>query len=197
MRIISGEYRGRRLLAPPGQVTRPMTDRVKESLFATIAGWLAGAAVADLFCGTGTCGLEALSRGAAHAWFADRDRAALERLRRNIALLGAGERATIWGGDLVRHLARRLAGLDRPLDVVLLDPPFALARQWFADDAARAAAERAVLAPVAGALAADGIVVLRTPADLDPADRLAALQRRRRKACGSSALHYYQHAAAL
>lgn len=192
MRIISGQYRGRRLLAPPGRATRPMTDRVKESLFATIADWLDGAAVADLFCGTGSAGLEALSRGAAHVWFADRDREALRRLRRNIAMLDAGDRTTIWTGDLRRRLTRRLAELERPLDVVLLDPPYAMARQWFAEQADRARIERVLFEPIAGALAADGIVVLRTPADLEAPVRLAALERRRHRTCGSMALTYYQ-----
>ena len=193
MRIISGQYRGRRLLPPPGRVTRPMTDRVKESLFSTIAGWLDGAAVADLFCGTGTAGLEALSRGAAHVWFADRDREALDRLRRNIAMLDAAGRSTVWAGDIGRRLAGWLAGLQRPLDVVLVDPPYPMARQWLAEASDRAAVERAVFEPLAAALAPDGIVVLRTPADTEGPQRLGTLQRRRHRVYGSTALNYYQH----
>src|SRR5438094_5779339 len=87
MRIIAGEFRGRRLLAPESDTTRPITDRVKQSLFDILAPRMEGATVLDLFAGTGSMGLESLSRGAAAAWFFEADRPALARLRRNIEML--------------------------------------------------------------------------------------------------------------
>ena len=85
MRILSGMYKGHRLLSPPpGRATQPVTGRVKKSLFVMLGGRLEGAAVVDLYCGTCSMGLEALSRGARACWFAERDRRTVARLRRNI-----------------------------------------------------------------------------------------------------------------
>src|SRR5687768_6336297 len=84
MRIIAGEFRGRRLLPPEGtDVTLPITDRVKQSLFDILAPRIEGARVYDLFAGTGSMGLECLSRGAAHATFFEADRSAVQRLQKN------------------------------------------------------------------------------------------------------------------
>ncbi|MEO0586315.1 MAG: RsmD family RNA methyltransferase, partial [Planctomycetota bacterium] len=94
MRIIAGEHRGRRLVGPTDdRTTRPITDRVKEALFARLTamglfGDFEAGAVADVFCGTGSLGLEALSRGARRCVFVDRDRSALDGLRENLEVLG-------------------------------------------------------------------------------------------------------------
>ena len=98
MRIIAGAWRGRPIEAPPGDATRPTSDRAREGLFSMLAsrlGSFEGLQVADLFAGTGALGLEALSRGAAHCTFVEKDRAALDALKRNIAKLGAGDRADV------------------------------------------------------------------------------------------------------
>ena len=95
MRIIAGEHRGRRIAAPEGQGTRPMLDRVREALFSTLATRVEGARVLDLFAGSGSLGLEALSRGATHATFVERHPATLDVLRANIELLGLGERSRV------------------------------------------------------------------------------------------------------
>src|SRR5205809_4215568 len=87
MRIIAGEFRGRKLLPPEGDATRPITDRVKQSLFDILTPHIEGARVYDLFAGTGSMGLECLSRGASYATFFESDRSALERLNKNIATL--------------------------------------------------------------------------------------------------------------
>jgi len=120
MRIIAGAWRGRPLLAPPGEATRPTSDRAREALFSMLQsrlGSFEGLRAADLFAGTGALGLEALSRGAAHCTFVETDRAALDTIRRNAAALGAGERADIRAQD-----ATRLAG--GPWHLVFLDPPY-------------------------------------------------------------------------
>ncbi|HEV2817603.1 MAG TPA: 16S rRNA (guanine(966)-N(2))-methyltransferase RsmD [Allosphingosinicella sp.] len=120
MRIIAGQWRGRPLEAPPGTATRPTSDRAREGLFSMLAsrlGGFDGLAVADLFAGTGALGLEALSRGAARCVFVEKDRAALDILRRNIERLGAGDRAEI------RAQAAEHVSLD-PCDLILMDPPY-------------------------------------------------------------------------
>src|SRR2546421_10905270 len=100
MRIIAGEYRGRRLLAPEGQATRPITDRAKQSLFDILAPRIEGTVVYDCFAGTGSMGLECLSRGAAQAIFFERDRSAVGRLRLNVAALKVEARAQIIATEL-------------------------------------------------------------------------------------------------
>lgn len=122
MRIIAGQWRGRPLLAPPGRDTRPTSDRAREGLFSMLAsriGSFEGLQVADLFAGTGALGLEALSRGAAHCTFVEKDSAALAVLRRNVAVLGAAERA-----DLRAQAAENATPPRAPCDLVLMDPPY-------------------------------------------------------------------------
>lgn len=121
MRIIAGVWRGRPLLAPTGDITRPTADRTREALFSMLASRLGafdGLAVADLFAGSGALGLEALSRGAASCLFVEQDRAALDALRANVAKLGAGG-ATVRAGS-----ALALGPVSAPLDLVLMDPPY-------------------------------------------------------------------------
>jgi 16S rRNA (guanine966-N2)-methyltransferase len=128
MRIIAGEFRGRKLLPPEGiDVTRPITDRVKQSLFDILSPVIEGATVYDLFAGTGSMGLESLSRGAAHATFFEADRSAVQRLKQNIAALGAQGRATVVAGDLFRWF--ETAPADARADLVFLDPPYRMLRE--------------------------------------------------------------------
>lgn len=105
MRVITGVAKGRRLYAVPGQSTRPVTDRVKVSLFNILAGGLEDARFLDLFAGTGGVGIEALSRGAAEAVFVERDDRALATIRRNIELTRLGDRAHIVRRDVFKFLA--------------------------------------------------------------------------------------------
>ena len=122
MRIIAGEWRGRKLTAPAGDTTRPTADRTRETLFSMLASRLGsfdGLSVADLFAGSGALGLEALSRGAASALFVEQDAKALDAIRANIRTLDAGASATVRAGSvLALGIARE------PLDLVLLDPPY-------------------------------------------------------------------------
>ena len=108
MRIVAGAWRGRTLIAPPGQETRPTADRVRQALFDMLmhAEWggralVEGAMVLDVFAGTGALGLEALSRGAAHACFIERDRAALRALRTNVATCKAEPQAEVLAVDVL------------------------------------------------------------------------------------------------
>ncbi|MEK6799833.1 MAG: 16S rRNA (guanine(966)-N(2))-methyltransferase RsmD [Planctomycetota bacterium] len=128
MRIIAGTWRSRRLLYPTGAPTRPIPDRVKESVFSILGslyecpGTLPGLHIADVFAGSGSLGLEALSRGAADCCFFESNRSALAILRKNVDTLGASARCTILTGD-----AWASATLDprgSPFDLVTLDPPY-------------------------------------------------------------------------
>ena len=125
MRVVAGSARGRRLEAPAGSNTRPTSDRVREAVFNALSSLdaLVDAAVLDGFSGSGAMGLEALSRGAAHATFVESDRRAAEVIRRNIAACGFGDRSTVVTQPLERYLASASAG--RRFDLVILDPPYA------------------------------------------------------------------------
>lgn len=126
MRIVGGQWRGRRVSAPAGTGTRPTADRVREALFSILEsrfGRLEGASVLDAFAGSGALGLEALSRGAAACTFVEVDRAAERVLRANIAQCGAGELASVVRGDAATLAAAgRLPGA--PFGLLLADPPY-------------------------------------------------------------------------
>ena len=126
MRIIAGRHRGRRLLAPAGAATRPTADRVRQALFDMLwhAPWagraaVEGARVLDAFAGTGALGLEALSRGGAHATFLENDRAALSAIRANVAACREAERCVVLAAD-----ATRPPRAPEPCGLVFLDPPY-------------------------------------------------------------------------
>ncbi len=121
VRVVAGAYGGRRLVAPPGDATRPTSDRVREALFSVLGPAIAGARVLDLFAGSGALGIEALSRGAASAVFVDRAPAAIKAIRANLEALGME-------GDVRRLEARaalRMASARaEAYDLVFLDPPY-------------------------------------------------------------------------
>lgn len=125
MRIIGGELRGRRIAAPRGQTTRPMLDRVREALFSTVADWLPDGRVLDLFAGSGSLGIESLSRGAAHVRMVERSPATAKLLARNVEELGLASRAEVVCGDA---LERESWGKRESVELVFLDPPYALVR---------------------------------------------------------------------
>lgn len=121
MRIISGAWRGRKLIAPVGLQTRPTADRTRETLFSMLTSRLGSfeeLRVADLYAGSGALGLEALSRGAGHCTFVENDRAALDAIRANAATLGA---TSI---DILAMSAARLPRAQA-FDLILADPPYA------------------------------------------------------------------------
>ncbi|HYN52156.1 MAG TPA: 16S rRNA (guanine(966)-N(2))-methyltransferase RsmD [Thermoleophilaceae bacterium] len=117
MRVIAGEFGGRRLHAPRGGATRPTADRVREALFSML-GDVSGARVLDLYAGSGALGIEALSRGAASAVFVENELGAAVNIRRNLETLGAQ-------GDVRRLDALHFLATDRgPFDLVFCDPPY-------------------------------------------------------------------------
>jgi 16S rRNA (guanine966-N2)-methyltransferase len=124
VRVIAGAAKGRRLVAPTGDGTRPTSDRVKESWFSSLQPVLPGARVLDLYAGSGALGLEALSRGASVVTFVEKDRKALAALRTNLDAVGLPG-TTVLARDVRTALAGDLA--DAPFDVVVADPPYRLA----------------------------------------------------------------------
>ena len=120
MRVIAGTLRGRAIVAPKGEATRPTADRTREALFSMLTsrvGSFEGLAVADLFAGSGALGIEALSRGAASCLFVEQDGAALDALRANLTKLGLK-------ADVRATSVLALPPAAAPLDVILMDPPY-------------------------------------------------------------------------
>jgi 16S rRNA (guanine966-N2)-methyltransferase len=179
MRIIAGEFRRRALRPPPdAKTTRPITDRVKEALFNLLRGHVEGQVVIDVFAGTGSIGLEALSRGAERVVFVERDRSILPVLRWNIETLGVEDRCSVVSADALGPSA--VAQCPRPAHLVFFDPPYAL----MGEAGSRGLALDA-LARYVGLLDPEGFASLRTPwplrdepggegrsAPLDPAEHL-------------------------
>jgi len=132
MRIIAGQFRAMPLVPPPGDATRPITDRAKQSLFDALQDCFAvegGGVVLDCFSGTGSMGLECLSRGARRALFVERDRGALKGLKENIKALGVEDRAEILPVDAYALAAggaplAPASGTDIKLTVAFVDPPY-------------------------------------------------------------------------
>lgn len=126
MRIVAGQWRGRPIVAPKGDATRPTADRTREALFSMLTsrlGTFEGLAVADLFAGSGALGLEALSRGAASCLFVEQDKPALDALRVNLGKLDPtkiGAKADVRAGSVLA-----LGPAPAPLDLIVMDPPYA------------------------------------------------------------------------
>ena len=153
LRIIAGEFRSRPILAPKTGATRPITDRAKQSLFDVIHGLIDGARVYDCFAGTGSMGLECLSRGANHVTFFEADRSAVALLRRNIDALRVRDRCTVVDRDVFKWF--EVAEPSGRVDLVFLDPPYRFLTER-PEDLRRLAARIAEVH-----LAADGTLIFR------------------------------------
>ena len=124
MRVIAGEFRSRKLKSLPGAATRPTPDRLRETLFDILQPRISGARLVDAYAGTGAVGIEALSRGASHVWFLERNRAAIETIRENLQSLGLESRSTVAAGPVLLTLPRFSA------EIVFLDPPYDQEREY-------------------------------------------------------------------
>jgi 16S rRNA (guanine(966)-N(2))-methyltransferase RsmD len=158
MRIIAGAKRGMKLISPQTDVTRPITDRIKESLFNVLRNYdlLEGAKVADLFCGVGSLGLEALSRGAVFATFVEMNFEVLEVLKKNIKKAGFEERSRVVQASAFRVGAPVGAGEPR-YDLVFVDPPYATTQEVGANSSLSD-----LLLILQDQVVARGVVVVRT-----------------------------------
>lgn len=172
MRVIAGEFRSRRLKSIPGAATRPTPDRLRETLFDILAPRIPGAVFADAYAGTGAVGIEALSRGAWHAYFLERNRAALEAIRENLAALRLELRATVAAGRVDLTIERFRA------DIVFLDPPYDLEREY-----------AAVLEILGKTL--PGLVVAQHSVRLELEDSYGALRRTRVVKQGDNSLSFF------
>jgi 16S rRNA (guanine966-N2)-methyltransferase len=176
MRIIAGTLKGRRLEAPTWEGLRPTSDRLRETLFNVLAPRMDGARFLDGFAGTGAVGFEALSRGAAHVTFIERDQRACRLIEQNARRCGLTGGYTILRGGLVETGRRERLG---PFDLVFLDPPYA---DKYVDDAAATAITW---------LAADGRLVLEHAAR-DPVEQVAGARLVRTLRSGDTALAFFE-----
>lgn len=121
MRVIAGKARSLKLKVPEGEGTRPTTDRIKETLFNILQGDIPGCVFVDLFAGSGGVGIEALSRGARHAWFVENNKEAISCISSNLSFTKLAERATLLKGDVFSTLSLIH---EKEADIIFIDPPY-------------------------------------------------------------------------
>lgn len=178
-----------RLLGPADMTTRPITDRAKESLFGILTPRLPDARVADLFCGTGSLGLEAISRGAATAIMVDRQRDALDRLRENIAKLCFEDCTTVVQRDIFRHGLPHLRHGWGPeeYDLVFIDPPYSESQDGAADSKLAA-----LLLDLGPHVSPGGLAIVRHAERADVLTRYGDLHRYDRRAYGNMVIDFLE-----
>jgi 16S rRNA (guanine966-N2)-methyltransferase len=184
-RVIAGTARATRLEAP-GEGTRPLADRVKQTLFAILEPDLPGASFLDLFAGSGAAGIEALSRGAAHATFVERDKAAVSVIKANLTRTHLADRATVTRADALTWLRDPARTHEPPLTLVVIDPPY--------DDTP---AMTAALVAVGPLLTLNARVVAKHFWRAAPPARVGLLASDRERRFGETALTFYRRADAI
>ena len=188
MRIIAGTKRGMRLLPPPGRDTRPITDRVKESLFNILFnhGLPEGAVTADLFCGTGSMGLEALSRGAAWVTFFDKDRRVIEILKKNIARAAFGDRCKAISANILSVGAAPT--VEQGLyDLVFVDPPYIMSAH-----SGEGSKTASLMDLIAEQVMPGAVVILRTHEDAMTLEHYGTLEAFDTRQWGTMKLGFYR-----
>ena len=181
MRVLAGTLKGRRLVTPRGSTTRPTADQVRIALMDTLMPRLPDARVLDLFAGAGGVGLEALSRGAAHATFVERDARAVAALRANVETLGVAAQTRVERMD-VRAALERLARDGARFDVVFLDPPYD-------EDLVMPTLERLGASPV---VEADAPVIAQHLTKQPPAEVVGRLRAYRTRRFGETTLTFFR-----
>ncbi len=180
MRVITGDYKGRRLETPKGNAIRPTSDKVKESIFNLLMDRTYGRVFCDLFCGTGSLGIEALSRGARRCYFSDDSREAVRLTLGNLKHCGAEEKAIVFQSDYARALQR----LEEKVDVFLLDPPY---REGLYEKALSLIDELDLLND-------DGIIIAEHDSHTDLPQNVGGLQLTRQLRYGKTGVGIYKHA---
>jgi len=184
MRVIAGTFRSRQLVAPRGMQTRPTSDRLRETLFNILAPRLEGSRFVDLYAGTGAVGIEALSRGAAHVWFAENSQTALASLRQNLAALRIARDFTLEDRG-VGAMLQRLSKLTQPVDLVFLDPPYEAEDEYSGTlNFFGSARGQAILSPQA-------LVVAEHSSKAKLGTRYGALEHTRLRKQGDAALSFF------
>ena len=181
MRIIGGTARGRRFKAPRGSAIRPTAGRVREALFNILPGDLSGCRVLDLFAGTGSLSLEALSRGAASALLVDESTEATALIRGNLETLGFTDRARIWATPVGRAVSR-LAEEGAAYDAIFLDPPYD--GGWVG--------KTMMLLSRAGILGGEGSAVAEHSVREKVEERYGGLMRREHRRYGDTVLSFFE-----
>jgi 16S rRNA (guanine966-N2)-methyltransferase len=189
MRVIAGTYRSRLLQVPRGTATRPTSDRLRETLFNILQPRIAGSRFVDLYAGTGAVGIEALSRGAAHVWFAENAAPALAALRDNLKALKLTRHFTLEDRGTGAML-QRLSKLPAPVDLIYLDPPYVAEAEYESTLGFLGSARgRATLTP-------DAHVIAEHSSKTKLLTRYGALEHFRHLKQGDAALSFYRLAAA-
>ncbi len=178
MRIIAGDYKGRKLETPSDNEIRPTTDKVKEAIFSILMPYTEDGVFVDLFSGTGGLGLEALSRGARLCYFCDKDRNAIRLIKTNIEKCNAGEYSRVVQGDYMK-LLHKLEG--EKIDVFLIDPPY--------DSNLYEKALNAI--DSLDLLKDDGIIITEHPKELNLPERIGSLFVSKEKSYGKVVLSIY------
>jgi 16S rRNA (guanine(966)-N(2))-methyltransferase RsmD len=173
MRVIGGEFRSRRLKSVPGLDTRPTPDRLRETLFNVLATRIPDCIFLDVYAGTGAVGIEALSRGARRAIFVEKNRAAVDVIRENLASLGLENRAEMFTGKTAIVLAR-----THP-DIAFLDPPYEMAKEY---QASLTALEQS----------GTPLVVVQHSLRFQPPEECGQLRRYRQIRHGDNCLSFYE-----
>jgi 16S rRNA (guanine966-N2)-methyltransferase len=179
-RVIAGTARSIRLEAP-GEGTRPLGDRVKQTLFAILEPETTGAMVLDLFAGSGAAGIEALSRGAAHATFVERDAGAVGVIKANLVRTHLADRAAVIKADALTWLRHPSRAHEPPVTLVIIDPPY--------DDTAAMTAALEAIGPL---LAPNARVVAKHFWRDAPPGRIGLLASDRERRFGETALTFYR-----
>lgn len=182
MRVIAGMAKNKKLISPPGLSTRPLTDMIKEALFNVLGERVIGSVFLDLFCGSGSAGIEALSRGAEKVIFIDSSREAVKAVKENIENCGFSEGFEVYRNDVFKAIdILKKRGLK--FDIIFADPPFTNPGIF---DKVMEALDRANI------LTEDGILIIRSKRDKDMPEKLVYLARYRMNSYGDSTLHYYK-----
>ena len=184
MRVIAGSFRSRQLSAPRGMQTRPTSDRLRETLFNILAPRLDGCRFVDLYAGTGAVGIEALSRGAEHVWFAENAEPALAALRQNLSALKISRSFTLEDRG-VGAMLQRLAKLPQALDLIFLDPPYEAENEYEGTlNFLGSGRGRTILAP-------HGLVIAEHSSKGKLGPRYGALEQTRMVKQGDAALSFF------
>jgi len=189
MRVIAGTYRSRQLVAPRGLQTRPTSDRLRERLFDIVSPRVRGCRFVDLYAGTGAVGIEALSRGATHVWFAENAEPALASIRQNLAALKIVAGFTVEDRG-VGAMLQRLGKISQLVDLVYVDPPYEAEAEYAGTlNFLGSARGRATLAP-------NALVIAEHSSKAALAMRYGALEHTRLVKQGDAALSFFAFPAA-
>lgn len=181
MRVIAGKAKGCPLIAPDGMNTRPITGKIKEALFSSWQLQIVGANFLDLFAGSGSMGIEAISRGAEKAVFVEKDRRTVDVIKKNLKSCKFTDGYTVYKDD-VFHRIESLKTADERFDIIYLDPPFTVDEIFIAVMEALSDGQL---------LTENGIVVIRTKKEKEMPDEIGKLKKYKFKTYGISGVHFY------